>query len=77
MTRRNGRLVLRIEEHDMGKKYEAYEKAAQAESASVGRLIEAEISGDDNQAQMAVNDLMQNRAIANATWDEFIEDPKG
>ncbi len=61
----------------MGKKYEAYEKAAQAENESIARLMDAELSGNADAVKQASNDLQQNNAIANATWNEFMDDPQG
>lgn len=61
----------------MGKKYEAYEKAAQAENQSIARLMDAELSGNADAVKQASNDLQQNNAIANATWSEFMDDPQG
>ena len=61
----------------MGKKYDAYEKAAQAESQSLGRLMDAEVGGDGAAVQQAAADLRNANGIASATWDEFMEDPNG
>lgn len=76
-VREDGRLIMRIEEYEMGKKYEAYEKAAQAENKSIARLMDAELSGDKKAVEQARADLQNNNKIANVTWKEFKEDPKG
>lgn len=61
----------------MGKKYDAYAQAAQAESASAQRMIEASQSGDPNKIYQAENDFDQNKGIADALWTEVTEDPEG
>lgn len=61
----------------MGKKYDAYAKAAQAETAARVRL-EAEKVGQDQQAiQQASTDLKQANAIANTLFGEMLDDPQG
>jgi len=54
----------------MGKKYDAYQKAAQAEAASAARW-------NNDPTDQNERDTQQAEAIANATWVEFTEDPKG
>jgi len=61
----------------MGKKYEAYEKAAQAETQSLARLMDAEIGGDGEAVQQAAADVHNANAIADVTYNEFIADPNG
>jgi hypothetical protein len=77
VSRRNGRLILRIEEHGMGKKYDDYAKAAQAETTSKVRYEAELIGGDDTAIRQAANDLNQNSAIANALYDEWSDDVNG
>lgn len=69
MTRRNGRLILRIEEHEVGKNYDAYEAARQAEVDAKARwLVEPSAESESN--------AKQAEAIANAVFNEFLEDPE-
>jgi len=53
----------------MGKKYDAYAQAAQAETASNARWQL------DPSAQNEA-DAKQNETIAQATFDEFLDDPE-
>ncbi len=61
----------------MGKKYDAYEKAAQAEGMAKQRLHAAE--GGSTQAGMrqARNDAQSAEVISTVLWNEFIDDPEG
>lgn len=61
----------------MGKKYEAYEKAAQAETASRVRYEAELIGGDREAAKQAATDYRQNVTIAEVTYDEWSKDIKG
>lgn len=54
----------------MGKKYEAYEKAAQAENTSKWEAV------IDPTPENLTN-ARQAELGANLTWNEFIEDPEG
>jgi len=55
--------------YTMGKKYDAYAQAAQAETASNARWQL------DPSAQNEA-DAKQNETIAQATFDEFLDDPE-
>lgn len=77
MRRFNGRLTFSIEEWEMGKKYDAYAKAAQAERQANTRLQAEMIGGDEKAIYQAQCDAKQNHDIALATFDEFTEDPTG
>jgi len=61
----------------MGKKYDAYQKAAQAEGLAKNRLSDAE--GGSTKAGMteAQNNARQAEANSNMLWGEFIQDPEG
>lgn len=61
----------------MGKKYDAYAQAAQAEQQAQTRYQAEQIGGDQQSIQQAATDLNQTHAIANALWDEVMEDPQG
>lgn len=52
----------------MGKKYDAYEQAAQAENDSKARWILDPTPQNETDAKQA-------EAIANATFDDFLDDP--
>ncbi len=61
----------------MGKKYDAYAQAAQAERQSSNRLAAERVGGDEASIYQAQVDAKQNHDIAMATFDEWIEDPQG
>ncbi len=61
----------------MGKKYDAYAKAAQAEKQSLTRRKAEMIGGDESAIRQATADAQQNHEIAKATFEEWIEDPQG
>ncbi len=61
----------------MGKKYDDYANAAEAENVSRARLEAESIGGDQAAVQQASDDYKQNNLIARELWDEFKEDPQG
>ena len=79
VSRRNGRLILRIEEHDtqagtggavlMGKKYDAYEKAREAEVQSKARFL---LEPTDQNRR----DAEQAERAANDTFNQMLDDPE-
>lgn len=54
----------------MGRKYDDYSKAAQAEGMAKQRY-------DQNPTPQNRADAEQAEAISNVLWDEFTEDPRG
>ena len=61
----------------MGKKYDSYAKAAQAETTSRVRYEAERVGGDKEATRQAANDLAQNSSIASALWEEVKDDPTG
>lgn len=61
----------------MGKKYDAYAKAAQAERQANNRWQAETVGGDEQAIRQAQADAAQNHQIAQALFDEFLEDPQG
>lgn len=61
----------------VGKKYEAYQKAAQAEGMAKNRLSDAEGGSARGVIQHAKTDAKQAEAASNDAWQQFIEDPEG
>lgn len=61
----------------MGKKYEAYQKAAQAEGMAKHRLSDAEGGSTKGVIQQAKTDAVQAERNSNDTWNQFIADPEG
>lgn len=61
----------------MGKKYEAYQKAVQAEGMAKERLSNAEGGSTRGTIQQAKNDAQSAEVISNVLWNEFISDPQG
>lgn len=61
----------------MGKKYDAYEKAAQAEGVAKSRLSAAEGGSTKDGMKQAQNDAQSAEVISNVLWQEFLDDPQG
>lgn len=61
----------------MGKKYDAYAKAAQAENQARTRLEAEKIGGDKEAVRQASNDFQQAHEIAKVTYDEWSNDITG
>lgn len=61
----------------VGKKYEAYQKATQAEGMAKNRLSDTEGGSTKGQIQAARTNAIQAEAAANDAWQQFIEDPEG
>lgn len=61
----------------MGKKYDAYQKAAQAEGMAKNRLSDAEGGSTKSGMTQAKNDAKSAEVISNVLWNEFIADPEG
>lgn len=61
----------------MGKKYEAYQKAVQAEGMAKNRFSDTQ-GGSTHQAYSeAETNLEQAKANSEDTWNQFINDPEG
>jgi len=61
----------------MGKKYDAYAKAAQAETESKVRYQAELIGGDEKAIKQAATDYNQTNAIANALYNDWSDDIEG
>lgn len=61
----------------MGKKYDAYAKAAQAETQALGRYQAEIIGGDEKAVEQARTDYNQAKSIANTVYGEFADDQEG
>lgn len=77
MTRVKGRLILRIEESNMGKKYEAYQKAVVAEGLAKSRLSDTEGGSTKGAIQESKANVEQATRNSNDTWKQFLDDPEG
>lgn len=71
VRRLQGRLILRIERYDMSKR-DDYNKAAEAERASIARAAEEDRQG--GVSDQTSRDLQQNNAIANTLFEEMGND---
>jgi hypothetical protein len=73
----DGRLLLRIESHEgvaVGKKWDAYQKAAQAEKMAKSRLSDVQGGSTEQAYGEAIVNAQQAERIANEAWDEFAND---
>jgi len=61
----------------MGKKYEAYQKAVQAEGMAKNRHSDAQGGSSKGTIQEAETNLHQALNNSNDTWNQFIDDPEG
>lgn len=61
----------------MGKKYEAYQKAVQAEGMAKNRHSDAQGGSAQGVIREAETNLHQAMNNTNDTWNQFIEDPEG
>jgi len=61
----------------MGKKYDAYQKAAVAEGIAKDRLSSAEGGSTQGVIQQSKNDAKSAEVISNVLWNEFMADPEG
>jgi hypothetical protein len=77
VSRLQGRLILRIEEHGMGKKADAYNKAVQAEGIAKNRWSDVQGGSTKEAYNEALNNAIQAERNSNDTWNAFIEDPEG
>lgn len=76
VTRRNGRLILRIEER-MGKKYDAWQQARQASKQAESRLSDVR-GGSTKQAQReAITNREQASRNERDTYEQWRDDPAG
>lgn len=61
----------------MGKKYDAYAKAAQAENQAKARLGSVQGGSTEKTLKEAVNNAKSAEAISNVLYSEWIQDPEG
>lgn len=61
----------------MGKKYEAYQKAVQAEGMARNRHSDVQGGSTRGAIQEAETNLNQTVDNSNTLWNEFIADPEG
>jgi len=61
----------------MGKKHEAYQKAAQAEGIAKNNWSDVQGGSTKDAYNEALNNAKQAEANSNLAWSEFIEDPEG
>ena len=61
----------------MGKKHEAYNKAAQAEGIAKNRWSDVQGGSTSDAYNEARNNAVQAERNSNLAWQEFIEDPEG
>lgn len=61
----------------MGKKYEAYEKALQAQDMARDRLVATNGGSTQRAAQEARTNAYQADMAVTDAWDQLMEDPNG
>lgn len=76
-VREDGRLILRIEEHEMGRKYDAWQDAREASRQAESRLSDVR-GGSTQQAYEEAETNRQQASINEAdTYNQFMNDPEG
>lgn len=61
----------------MGKKYDAYAKAAQAETQAKDRLHQVNGGSTEKAMTEATNNAKSAEVVANVLYNEWMEDPTG
>jgi len=61
----------------MGKKYEAYEKAVQANAAATAREVDTRGGSTQQARQEALTNRVQAQKIEDEAWDRLLDDPTG
>ena len=61
----------------MGRKYDAYQAAAQAEGIAKNRYSDVQGGSTKEAMTEATNNAIQAERNSNLEWQEFIEDPEG
>lgn len=61
----------------MGKKYEAYQQAVQAQGMADNRFSDVQGGSTKDAYQEAQTNAVQARANTEDTWNQFINDPEG
>jgi hypothetical protein len=61
----------------VGKKYDAYQQAVQAENQAKARLSDVQGGSTEKAMTEAVNNARSAEAISNVLFNEFIQDPEG
>ena len=61
----------------VGKKYDAYQKAVQAENQAKARLSDVYGGSTEKAMTEAVRNAQQAEATSNQLFNEFIQDPEG
>jgi len=69
VSRARGRLILRIEERKMGKSYDAYQQAVQAEQMAKETMAL-------HNTEETFENARQAEIIANALFSEMLDDPE-
>lgn len=61
----------------MGKKYDAYVKAVEANNAAKGRLSDVNGGSTSSAMQEAKTNVQQAQRIEDEAWQRVLEDPQG
>jgi hypothetical protein len=61
----------------MGKKYEAYEKAVQANKAATSREVDTRGGSTKDTRHEALTNRVQAQKIEDEAWDRLMDEPTG
>lgn len=77
MSRLNGRLFFRIERHEVGRKYDAWQDSREASRQAEGRLSDVRGGSTQQAYEEAEVNREQASRVERDAYNQFIADPEG